>query len=219
MTTNSFTFTTKVIIGKPFFFSDDNYQFFIWKMRTYLLPFGNFVSYCLMPNHFHWQFYVRQTVVDRMKYWQHVDQVEYLRRQHKYKKQARPVERKRVRQPHLTTINLNDAIGTLLKSYSKAINKQRDWTGHVFREATKVKDGWIDEFVTLRKSNGTLDSRFRVGTGYAHHCFNYIHQNPVAAQLVKTDKEWRYSSAMDYAGLRNGTLCDLKFGKEIMENL
>ncbi len=45
-------------------------------------------------------------------------------------------------------------------------------------------------------------------------CFNYIHQNPVRAGLVKTEIEWEFSSAQDYAGLRNGTLVNKKVAQE-----
>jgi putative transposase len=45
------------------FFSEENYLFFIKKMRTYLLPYGDLLCYCLMPNHFHWLFYVREVIL------------------------------------------------------------------------------------------------------------------------------------------------------------
>jgi hypothetical protein len=32
-------------------------------MRKHLLPYGDFLAYCLMPNHFHWLFYVRHISV------------------------------------------------------------------------------------------------------------------------------------------------------------
>lgn len=35
------------------FFSDRNYEFFIFKMSRYLLNTAEIVAYCLMPNHFH----------------------------------------------------------------------------------------------------------------------------------------------------------------------
>lgn len=35
------------------FFNDDNYLFFIKKLRTHIIPYCDLLSYCLMPNHFH----------------------------------------------------------------------------------------------------------------------------------------------------------------------
>ena len=45
-------------------------------------------------------------------------------------------------------------------------------------------------------------------------CFNYIHQNPVSANLVKNPQDWEFSSYRDYAGLRNGTLINRKLADE-----
>ena len=40
------------------------------------------------------------------------------------------------------------------------------------------------------------------------NCFHYLHRNPVNSSLVKELSQWGYSSYLDYAELRNGTLCD-----------
>ena len=204
---------------RDIFFEEENYYFFLWKMRTHLLPFGDLVSYCLMPNHFHWQFYVREVEIAREKYWEHTDTIELQRRQIKYGNNARPVQRKANRDRKLKTITLNESISILLRSYTRAIEKPRDWSGSLFRNRTQAKSGIIEEFVTLIRSNGQLDPRFQIGTNYRHHCFYYIHNNPVVAGLVAKPEDWPFSSARDYAGLRNGTLCNLKLGKEIIKNL
>ena len=43
---------------------------------------------------------------------------------------------------------------------------------------------------------------------YEFTAFQYIHQNPLKANLVLNMEKWLYSSYADYAGFRNGTLCD-----------
>lgn len=204
---------------RQIFFNDENYKYFLWRMRGYLPLFGDFVSYCLMPNHFHWQFYVRRLSVKREKFWNWVDHVEYHRRVWKYKQKAEPVKHQSRRQKNSKEVSLNEAIAFMEMSYTRSINKQQGWTGSLFRNKCKAKDGWIDEFITLRKPNGQLDSRFRVGTGYGHHCFKYIHQNPEDANLVTKATCWLYSSAKDYAGLRNGTLCNLALGRALITSL
>ena len=39
------------------FFNDDNYLFFLNKIRKHLTPHTEFICYCLMPNHFHFLIY------------------------------------------------------------------------------------------------------------------------------------------------------------------
>jgi len=170
-----------------------------------------------MPNHFHWQFYVRAVSIERKTLRAHLDKTEFERRVYKYGKKAKPVNHanRRTAKEH-EPITLNDAIGDLLKGYAQAINKENNWTGSLFREECKAKDGWIDEFVTVQK-NGKDDYRFLPGNSYGFHWFNYIHNNPVEADMVKQAIQYRWSSAQDYAGLRKGTLCNLEMGREFRD--
>ncbi|MEM1123548.1 MAG: hypothetical protein AAGJ18_24125 [Bacteroidota bacterium] len=202
---------------RPLFYSDENYEFFLWKMRAYLLPFGDLVSYCLMPNHYHWQFYVKKVVITRKELRTHSDEIEWQRRLRKYGKKAIAVKNDDHRTANENTIvTLNEAIGTLEHSYTIALNNQKNWSGSLFRKRAKAKDGWIDEFITVTK-NGKDDFRFLLGNNYGFLCLNYIHLNPVKAKLVKVAADYQWSSARDYAGLRNGTLCNLEMGRQLLE--
>ena len=202
---------------RPLFYSNDNYRFFLWKMRAYLLPFGDLVSYCLMPNHFHLQFFVKKTTILRKELRAHSDAIEWQRRQKKYGKKAVPVKNTdhRVADEN-TLVTLNEAIGTLEHSYTVALNNQKKWSGSLFRKRAKAKDGWINEFVTVTK-NGKEDFRFMSGNNYGYLCLKYIHQNPVKAKLVKQATDYKWSSAREYAGLRNGTLCNLEMGRTMQQ--
>ena len=51
---------------------------------------------------------------------------------------------------------------------------------------------------------------------YGFIAFQYIHQNPLKALLVSKMEQWKYSSFADYAGLRNGTLCDKELAWELI---
>ena len=175
-------------------------------MRGYLLPFGDFIGSCLIPNHFHWLFYVKKVEVPRKELWQHVDEVEFERRLQKYGEKAISVRNHKQRKNTEKPITLNHAIGSLEKSYSKAFNKETEQSGSLFRAHAKAKDGWIDEFVTLKKGNGKTDFRFIQGNDYGFQCLSYIHENT----------DWKFSSAKDYAGLRNGTLCNLALGRNLL---
>ena len=44
---------------------------------------------------------------------------------------------------------------------------------------------------------------------------NYIHYNLVEARLVEIPEDRPYSSAMDYAGLRNDSLCNVEPGRRL----
>lgn len=90
---------------------------------------------------------------------------------------------------HLEDVNpLNQQIGTLLSSYTQALNNRYDRTGSIFQQSTQ---------------SILIDSRLQ-----ALACFHYIHQNPIRAGLVNGLGEWPYSSLPDYSGRRNGTLVD-----------
>ena len=101
---------------------------------------------------------------------------------------------------------LSREIGMMLSSYTKAINKQEDRSGALFRPRTKQKECFHEAFTTIEEQQ-KLD--------YAPNCFRYIHQNPVRAGLVSQSTDWVYSSAMDYAQLRDGTLCNQKLTKKL----
>jgi putative transposase len=85
-------------------------------------------------------------------------------------------------------------IGMMLSSYSQAINKQNKTTGSLFRQKTKAK---------LLSSDADNNKE-----GYLENCFFYVHHNPLEAKLVTDLKDWPFSSYLDYAGLRNGNLCN-----------
>jgi REP element-mobilizing transposase RayT len=84
----------------------------------------------------------------------------------------------------------------LESSYAKGVNKQLSRSGNLFQQKTKAK------FTNEAKD-------------YSRTAFHYIHQNPVKSGLVKRLEEWHYSSYLDYAGLRNGTLCNREKAGEL----
>jgi len=101
-----------------------------------------------------------------------------------------------------TVLPINRSISTLLSSYTKAINKSRRKTGSLFRSRTKAIQ---------------LNSDDQVSDNYPLICFLYIHQNPLRAGLVNSLDSWIFSSFRDYAGIRKGTLCNVKLGRELFE--
>lgn len=178
---------------QPIFFSRENYLFFLRKVRTYLLPYCDILCYCLMPNHFHFLIYVNAVELE----------VEaHLRGD---LESPRELNRK--------TRTFNQSIAILLRSYTRAIHKERGSSGALFREGTKAKNGIIEGFITV---DGKQKDCFFGGTmNYEATCFQYIHENPEKAGLVKKATDWEFSSAKDYAGIRNGTLCNQQLAKTL----
>ena len=100
--------------------------------------------------------------------------------------------------PKVDMSNFAHGIKMLLSSYTKGVNKQLALSGSLFTQNTKAKQ---------------VSSEFSA-EDYVLCCFRYIHQNPYAAGLVRDLADWEYSSFLDYAGLRIGTLCDVSHAKE-----
>ena len=168
------------------FFNRENYFFFLGKMKEYIMPYADIMAWCLMPNHFHWMVYVRETDIFR----------------------SRGATQSRT--PTISdNISFNKSIGILLASYTRAINNQENITGSLFREKTKAE--------CLTAFNGITPSFYNTEFGtimnipdpekeYPQICFNYIHNNPVKAGLVKSAEDWEFSSCQDICGMRNGKL-------------
>ncbi len=97
----------------------------------------------------------------------------------------------------------------MLASYTRAINKQENRTGSLFRQETKsiclneIKRELKDWVVSNGITYFTVDTP---ESQYAQICFNYIHNNPVNAYLTSAPEEWEFSSYLDIAGIRDGEL-------------
>jgi len=150
----------------------------------YITPFADIFAWCLMPNHFHFMVYVHRLSLEISE---------------------------RVTESHqLTkTRTLNDSISILLRSYTRAIQKQEKITGSIFQHRTKavcltdvtgVSPAWF------QSNYGTIINITDPEKEYPQVCFNYIHQNPVKSRLVKNPEDWEFSSYPDYYGLRSGKL-------------
>lgn len=92
------------------FFNDNNYLFFLNKVREQIYPFANIICYCLMPNHFHFIVQANEKSIKERKSFGGKPMQEFAYR-----------------------------IGILLSSYSQAINKQNKTTGSLFQQKTKAK--------------------------------------------------------------------------------
>jgi putative transposase len=140
------------------FFSEENYIYFLRKIRTHIYPHCNVLSYCLMPNHFHLMIHI-------------------------------PLD--------CDLKKLTAEWRIMLSSYTRAINKHKDWSGSLFQQKTKSKEMKTNEQALI--------------------CFNYIHQNPIKSGLVSKMEDWKFSSFMDYVDLRGGTLVAKKQAFDLID--
>ena len=180
---------------QPIFYTDENYIYFLKKIKRYILPYADILAWCLMPNHFHLMIYVKKTEIIEPN-----------------SEEMTP--------SHLLTIRprtLNQSIAIMLRSYTRAINKQENFSGSLFRKKTKAEcincpNGFTPSFIM--ESEITKINNKQPEKQYPLICFNYIHQNPVKSGLVKKEIDWEYSSAKDYAGLRDGKLINKQLAKK-----
>jgi putative transposase len=169
------------------FFNRENYLFFLRKVKKHISPFASIISWCLMPNHFHFVVFVFH------------DEVE--------------VESDNLIEQNIKTIKtqtLNQSLGVLLSSYTRAIQKQEKITGSLFQKRTKAK--LIFDEIKIEPSywNTAFGTQINIfeGKSYLETCIVYIHQNPVYSGLVKSAEDWEFSSLRDFVGLRDGKLLD-----------
>lgn len=182
----------------PIFYQDRNYQYFVGKMQHHLLPFVDILGYCLMPNHFHWLVWVKPEACWPSK---------AVKPQRKYVSKGH-----RLDLTHHHQQNLSHAIAIILRSYTRAINLQENRTGSLFRKQTKAKACWVPAVSTPEPAT---DLHFQPDHNYAYRCLQYIHNNPLKAELCVTAESWPYSSAATHASLEPDGICNLKKCEEL----
>ncbi|MCK5852817.1 2-amino-4-hydroxy-6-hydroxymethyldihydropteridine diphosphokinase, partial [bacterium] len=199
--------------GQTIFYSRENYLFFLKKMDEYLTPFASIISWCLMPNHFHWVIFVHRNKIkfkddartSRQGITKSINREENSNNKIKSDSHALPGSENMTKYR-----TINESIGILLRSYTRAIQKQEHFTGSLFQKHTKAKP-LIDEIqIEPAYWNTSFGTQINISEGknYLETCIEYIHQNPVYSKLVQVAEDWEYSSLKDFLGLRDGKLID-----------
>ncbi len=191
---------------KVIFYNRENYLFFLRKIRTHILPFADILAWCLMPNHFHFMVEVKSVVIDGVTLTGGASRAMIASRGATL---SRTPISPSIPSSTPNDISLNQSIGIMLASYTRAINLQENTTGSLFRQKTKaiclneikgISSNWYTSFgVTFLN---VYISEYQ----YPQACFNYIHANPVKAGLVKKGEDWEFSSWRDLIGMRKGDL-------------
>ena len=207
---------------RTIFFNRKNYMFFLRKIKTYITPYADILSWCLMPNHFHLMVLVNEITVG-------VASNSTVGVASSSTVGVAPSSTVGVAQSHTdsnrTTSHtdskkqrtINDSIGIMLRSYSQAINKQNNTTGKLIKEKTKAEcincpNGITPSFIT---KNGITTINIQTSDKqYPQICFDYIHNNPTKAGIVKLNTDWEFSSALDYSNIRNGKLINKNIAEQ-----
>ncbi|SDC12936.1 transposase [Williamwhitmania taraxaci] len=173
------------------FFTRENYLFFLEKISKHITPYADVLAWCLMPNHFHLMVHVN-----------HISLPENA-------SPSATSMRTSISRARTANVTLQQSIGIMLASYTRAINKQNGWSGSLFRQETKaicltrndeLTRAWFffDGVTSINNTPPELQ--------YPNLCYNYILRNPVKDGLVKSIDEWEFSSYLDVVGERHGRL-------------
>ncbi len=189
------------------FYSRENYLFFLNKLKGHILPYADILAWCLMPNHFHLMVYVYTLEIEVIENIESANNI------------GAGIDIGNATLSHTSNKveTFNKSIGILLASYTRAINKQENRTGSLFRVHTHAECLTTPDLHTpsfFNTPDGTVINRHLAEEEYPVLCFNYIHQNPVKAGLVRNAEDWEFSSYTDYCGLRDGKLINRKRAEE-----
>ena len=94
---------------RKIFLQERNYDFFLEKVKKYIVPNAELMAWCLMPNHFH------------------------------FLVQANPSTLKVVKKIPIEINALTEGVRLMLSSYTRAIQKQESLVGSLFQQKTKFK--------------------------------------------------------------------------------
>jgi putative transposase len=105
----------------------------------------------------------------------------------------------------------------MLRSYTRAINKQENRSGSLFKLHTKAECLTKAEHVApsfFDTTNGTIINIPNAEKEYSYVCYNYIHNNPVKAGLVDNAEDWEFSSMGEYLGKNDVKLINRERAEE-----
>ncbi|HOY30971.1 MAG TPA: hypothetical protein PKW80_03740 [Bacteroidales bacterium] len=192
------------------FFNRENYFFFLKKIETHILPFADVLAYCLMPNHFHLMVYTSHQMTSQ----QIVPHQEKLSHQMTSQLTHQMTSSHQMSKGKQTFVQ---SIAIMLRSYTRAVNIQENRSGSLFKPHTKALCLTNNSTITPSFSDtihGALINIPYPDKEYPKLCFNYIHNNPVKAGLVKNANEWEFSSYCDYYENRQSNIINHMRAKE-----
>lgn len=116
--------------GETIFLSDDNFNFFLSRWQKYIQPFVNVLSYCLMPNHFHFLIKVKSEEQIKLN-----------------KSLTKPLRLGKAESCDVNSI-LEKQFQKFFMSYVHAFNRQQNRTGSLFQKRFKRIEISSNEYLT-----------------------------------------------------------------------
>ncbi|RPI15859.1 MAG: hypothetical protein EHM58_13230 [Ignavibacteriae bacterium] len=159
------------------YYKDSNYIFFLQSLDSYLFPYLDLYSYCLLPNHFHLLI--------------------------KTKSEETILKNGKINLKNVSFDEYGEIIGEIFRrffmSYSKAINRQENRSGSLFKKLYQRKP--------INSDN------------YLIRTILYIHLNPVHHKLTEDFETYRWSSYNKMLNqvkskLRKNEVLDMFYGIE-----
>jgi putative transposase len=98
--------------------------------------------------------------------------------------------------PDFDYSSFSKRLGKMLSSYTRGLQNQDKFVGSLFQQNTKKK--------------------ILPGFQEALNCFQYIHQNPLKANLVTDLEIWPYSSFNEYLH-STPAICNIKLGRSLLD--
>lgn len=208
--------------AQPVFSERENYLYFLSKISEFIRPHAEILAWCLMPTHFHLMIEVVNEQIEVSNLMNNdTDPMTSARRISNTidEKFTHPMNSSHRMSPQLTTKvhTLNDSIAIMLRSYTRAINKQFKKHGSLFQQHTKALCLTEPEFAPAYFNThfGMVGNIALPEKEYPNVCFNYIHQNPVNDRLVRNPENWEFSSYRDYYCGRKGKLINRELAMEL----
>lgn len=134
--------------GAKVFYEEKNYGYFLQQYAKYVHPYVETFAYCLLSNHFH--FFIRVLPDEQLE----------------------KLISKKMKKP--TYWHVSNALSSFLQSYTRAMNKMYERTGHLFESP----------FRRIAVTDETYFSRL----------ISYIHHNPEKHGLIEDFRLYPYSS-------------------------
>lgn len=110
-----------------------------------------------------------------------------------------------MKQGGITLSRMANAFRILEYSFARSMNQKNGDSGSLFRQHTQAKQLTEEAFFFDIADNIWPPLQQNL---YPQRCFMYVHDNPVEGNLVSNPIDWEFSSYRDYAGIRDGKLCN-----------